>query len=470
MSFNNNGFRKLKDDDMDTVFDHFNENENILNPELVRQPANRPNPTTTTTQQQPQQPESVVSNNSNNNIDRKNYKTDLNTESTIVEEETNFSVMNNKDIPQVDNNKLNIKKQERIYWLDCLRVVACYCIIIVQCSNVLLKPSINYKNFNGKVLIAYCSFLRPFILIFMMISGTLFLNPRKNITLKNIMNKYVPRILKLYIFWTLFYGIIDKYIIKYDNKSISFSKGVLLEIIKNCIIRGGSHLWYLNYTLGAYLTVPIYRSVVRDRSIGWYLVALCCILTQIVPTIHEFCVIVFGIDLQVIRNYIDNLFVYTAGNYLGYFVLGYMISTQNFKKSYIYLAYLIGLIGNVLTVVFRLMACHHYDKNAYNLSRYYNFNLCMGAVGIFVFFKYAVSGWVKSRSEKFIKILTTLSECTRGVYLIHLFIYHVFTKLHFHSQLLYPLVWVPIYSFIVFGVSLGIVYLLRRVPFVKHIL
>jgi surface polysaccharide O-acyltransferase-like enzyme len=473
MGKGNGGFKKLKEDeDMETLFDNINEVESNLNPDLVSnsnvKPASSSTPPPPPPQQQQQQPDMVQNNanEANNNAPNKYQVVDINTESTIVEEESDLPVYN-KNIPQV--NDLKIKKPERLYWVDCLRVFASYLVVFIHCSNVLLKPSIDYKSFNGRVLIAFCAFTRPCVPLFIMISGMLFLNPKKKVTLKMIFNKYIPRIFKCYLFWTLYYGIIDKYIIKYDNKTYIFNKDLIIEMIKVCIIRGCGHLWYLNFTIGVYLMTPIYRPVVRDRTLGWYLVALCCIVAQLVPTIHEFFIIVFGIDFQVIRTYIENLVIYTAGNYLGYYIIGYMVASHEFsKKRYIYLSYFIGLLGNVLSVVFRFISCYHYNKNVHNLSKYYNFNVCMGAYGTFVFFKYAVNGWVRKRGKTFLKIIKLLSDCSMGVYLIHFTMYHIFYKLNFHSQLLNPLYWVPIYSLILYAVCFAMVYVLRKVPFIKE--
>ncbi|ORX42660.1 hypothetical protein BCR36DRAFT_587101 [Piromyces finnis] len=432
-------YKKMKEDDLETEFDNLEVEKEHL--EI-----------------------SIHDNNNDNN----NYKViDSSNESTVVEEE--LPIINVETLKVENFKNKESQKPTRLYWVDCLRVFSSYLVVFIHCCNILLKPKINYKSFNGRILIAFCAFARPCVPLFIMISGMLFLDPKKKMTLEMIFKKYIPRIFKCYLFWTLYYGIFDKYILKYDDKHYTFNKDLIIEIIKVCIIRGGGHLWYLNFTIGIYLTTPLYRPIVKDRTLGWYLVALCCIVAQIVPTVYQFFIIVFGIDLDVFQKYVENLVLYTAGNYLGYYVIGYMVASHEFsKKRYIYLSYLIGLIGSVLSIAFRFISCYHYNKNVHNLSKYYNFNVCMAAYGFFVFFKYAVNDWVSKRGQGFLRILKVFSDYSMGVYLIHLTIYHIFYKLNFHSQMFNPIYWVPIYSSIIYATCFVLVHLLRKIPFIKQ--
>jgi len=366
------------------------------------------------------------------------------------------------------------KKTERIYWLDCLRVFASFLVVFIHCSNMVLKPEIDYKTHNGRVLIIYCALTRPCVPLFIMISGMLFLNPqKKNITVESIFKKYVPRIFKCYVFWTLYYGLFDRYIINYDRTNYVFGWDLIVDTIKTCIISGSGHLWYLNFTIGIYIVTPVYRTVVKDRKMGWYMVALCSIISYLVPTVHEFFNIAFGIDLQVFRTYVKNLVINTAGHYLGYYLMGYMVGSHVFvKRKHIFWSYIVGIAGCLLSVILRFISCYAFDENAHNLSRYYNFNVAMGAYGIFVFFKYSVNRFVKPfmQIKFFRKILSTLADCSFGVYLIHLTVYHIFYCFDFHSQILDPLYWVPIYSVILYSVSFVLVYYLRKDSFMVNVL
>ncbi|ORX43368.1 hypothetical protein BCR36DRAFT_586647 [Piromyces finnis] len=366
------------------------------------------------------------------------------------------------------------KKTERVYWLDCLRVFASFLVVFIHCSNMVLKPDIDYKTHNGRVLIIYCALTRPCVPLFIMISGMLFLNPqKKNITTETIFKKYIPRIFKCYVFWSLYYGIFDRFIINYEKKEFELGWELIIDTIKTCIISGSTHLWYLNFTIGIYIVTPVYRVVVKDRKMGWYMVALCSIISYLVPTIHEFFNIALNIDLQVFRTYVKNLVINTAGHYLGYYLMGYMVGSHVFvKKKHIFYSYIVGITGCLLSVILRFISCYSLDENAHNLSRYYNFNVAMGAYGIFVFFKYSVNRFLKPlmRVKSFRKILSTLSDCSLGVYLIHLTIYHIFYCFNFHSQLFDPLYWVPIYSIILYTISLFLVYYLKKDSFMAKVL
>jgi len=375
-------------------------------------------------------------------------------------------ILNESDNPRRKRDK----KEKRIYWVDCLRVFSSFLVVFIHCNNLALNPDIDYKTHNGRVLIIYCSLTRPCVLLFMMISGMFFLNPKKEITTKMIYTKYISRLLKCYIFWSLYYCIFDRFVINYDKKEYIYNFDLIKDTFFKFIIDEDSHLWYINFSIGAYIVTPIYREITKNRKLGWYTVGLCTFIAHIIVTIHEFFIVAFGINLQIIRTYVKNLIINTAGKYLAYYIFGYMIATHHFTKTkYIYYSYAVGIIGAVLTVIFRFMACYHYDANVHTLSKYYNFNVAMNTFGIFTFFKYSVRRGIKPllKYKKFINSLSKLSECSLGVYLIHMSVYHFFCRINFHSQTFDPLFWSPIYSIILYIVCFCIVYCLRKIPFFK---
>ncbi|ORX86259.1 hypothetical protein BCR32DRAFT_290116 [Anaeromyces robustus] len=404
-----------------------------------------------------------------------NIKRNKNDNNTLM----NMDIIYNEEDPMLNEPKnkkskrkfrAKNKKKKRIYWIDCLRVFSSFLVVFIHCNNLSLKPDIDYKTHNGRVFIIYCSLTRPCVLLFMMISGMFFLNPRKEITTKMIYTKYIPRLLKCYIFWSIYYTIFDRFIINYDQTEYTFNFDLIKDTFNKIIIDEESHLWYIDFTIGAYIVTPIYREVIKNRKIGWYLVGISTFFAHIIPTIHEFFLVAFDIDLQIIRTYIKHLNINTAGKYLAYYIFGYMIATHHFsKKKYIYYSYLVGILGAILSVIFRFMACYYYDANVHFLAKYYSFNVAMNAFGIFMFFKYSVRRSIRPliKLKIFRDTLSKLSECSLGIYLIHMSVYHFLCRINFHSQTFDPLLWSPIYSLILYILCFYIVKYLREIPFFK---
>jgi len=69
-------------------------------------------------------------------------------------------------------------------------------------------------------------------------------------------------------------------------------------------------------------------------------------------------------------------------------------------------------------------------KDNYEMIKMTCFNSVISAVGVFLFFKHTLNGWIKHlmEKEKIRKFILIVSECTFGVYLIHAtvlyYIYH----------------------------------------------
>jgi len=413
--------------------------------------------------------ETILNVNNNDSEVKKNNDNDNILENDEVINENNENEENEPLVKSSVSPKKPTSKK-RLYWVDCLRVFSSFLVVFIHCSNISLKIPIDYKKYNGRVLIVYCCIARPCVPLFLMISGIFFLNPDKKISIKMIYTKYILRILKSIIFWSLYYNIIDYYVVR--NKKFEYSKETIITLMKNIFV-GGGHLWYLYLTIGLYILTPIYRLVVTDRKIAWYATIIYSIVTQFLITLFDFFTIGLNWDVKFLYDTLENLLIYKFGHYLCYYLLGYLVSTQEFtKKRYIYLSYFIGILGSCLSVAFRFISCYHYHKDVHKLSKYHHFNVAMGAYGIFVFFKYTVNHAIEPLMEKewCRKVLSVFSECSFGVYLLHYSIYPLFCRMNFHSQIFDPLYWVPIYSVILYTTTFICVYLLRKINFFKTVM
>ena len=82
-----------------------------------------------------------------------------------------------------------IRKEERNYGIDLLRIIAMYIIVLhVSASKWYDTP---VKDFNWQIYNLYDSLVRWAVPIFVMLSGMFFLNPEKFIPTSNIIKKYI---------------------------------------------------------------------------------------------------------------------------------------------------------------------------------------------------------------------------------------------------------------------------------------
>ena len=97
----------------------------------------------------------------------------------------------------------------RIEYLDYLRVIATMAVVLLHISiqgwgdvDVQSGPWMVYNVWNG--LVRWC------VPVFVMISGALFLNPKKKVSVYRLWTRNIPRILSAFLFWSVIFGVAMK--------------------------------------------------------------------------------------------------------------------------------------------------------------------------------------------------------------------------------------------------------------------
>ncbi len=93
----------------------------------------------------------------------------------------------------------------RILYLDLLRLLATFGVIFLHVFATGFNGPIQHHDWY--VALVGNSLVRWSVPIFVMISGTLFLNPDKEVSLRSILTKRIPRLLIAYVFWYSFWKI-----------------------------------------------------------------------------------------------------------------------------------------------------------------------------------------------------------------------------------------------------------------------
>jgi surface polysaccharide O-acyltransferase-like enzyme len=378
------------------------------------------------------------------------------------------------DTEEKHKKKANVQtssKKERIYWIDALRIFANFLVIFIHCTGVDLKPT-PFKSTNWKIFHFYNNMLKPCVPLFIMISGVLFLDPKRPITVSSLYKKSIPRLVRSYLFWSSYYSVVDEMFINIRNVRYHFSKTLVRDTVKK-IILGGGHLWYVNFCIGLYMMTPIFRELIPNRKVAWYTVILSVIFAQFLPTVCDFFDSFTKYGGGVGRDFLETLRLSAVSSYINYYMLGYLLNTKIFRKKWqIYSFYLVGILGLVLTVSLRFLSCYSMRRDSGAFGNYNSFNVAMETIGIFMFFKYTVDYYLPKflRWRIFKKLLINLSDCTFGIYLIHMTVYHGLYKLEFHPMSFNPIFCGPIYSVIVYLLSYFCIYMLRKIPILRPLI
>lgn len=332
------------------------------------------------------------------------------------------------------------KKQvinKNYFWIDLLKMVAAFSVIILHVSVPLTIDVSNTDIF--QVGVFYNSFVRFSVPIFVMVSGVLLLSKHQDLGL--FLKKRFSRIIYPFLFWSIIYLLIK---INY-NLPI---KEVLLYSISQ--FRSGTeyHLWYIYMLIGLYLFIPILSkwSINASKKEMMYFLSI--------------WVFILLLDLPgFVKLFTRVDFRYFSG-YIGYLVLGTFLH-RYIKPNSRGLSMLLFFVGTLVT----FLATYFLSINSHTFnSQYFNFlsiNVAIVATGIFLLCKDLVvqKGIVE-------KTITTISKYSYGIYLSHVFILIVFGWIGFSASLFNLWIGVPLVSVCCLALSFLLTFLLSKIPVV----
>lgn len=299
------------------------------------------------------------------------------------------------------NDKLNSDNHfTRQYWMDLARIFACFCVILVHVSNASTKS----QGIIGVI----CHSAVP---IFVMISGTNFLNPKREITITKMWKKYILPLFITFLCWSFLYAIYNSVLYCSDN---------YFEFIKNVIINtvnGHYHLWYIWMTIAMYAITVFIKKITdncSNRELFYLLILSYVYLTmKYFVQFHPFDVFNSAV--------IDIRLTFVSGFFI-YFVGGLFLSRIDYDKRISWFMLIFGLIcffANVIIVVFEIKCIEGGDVFGY----FSPFIIGM-SFSIYWFF----SRFTPAFANKHNKIILKISKLTLPIYMAHVFAIELFKK------------------------------------------
>lgn len=338
----------------------------------------------------------------------------------------------------------------RTSWIELSRIIGAFAIIMfhVSLSYVVLKCYFGTDTFIYANM--WYTLMRFGVGSFVMLSGALFLNPDKNVTIKNIITKYVYRLLVVYVFWYFIYKL--------------FYNGIGHKDLWHDFIEfePADHLWFIPMLAGLYLFTPIIKKVADDKKIVGYWIVLCLLFCYI-PKLFELAPGLYN-KYQSARSFVM-VTDYTAG-YLAYYLTGHYIYYYGVKDKTKRLLYVAGCCSAIYGMVFSYVYAqrnHGFNKLT---TQNQSLNTFLFVTAVFLFF-INVLGRVNfsERSKKWIGVG---GGCTLGIYAIHPMFIMLFKKSGVLKELSgQALFTIPLVSLLIFVLSFGVIVIMKRIPVVK---
>ena len=337
--------------------------------------------------------------------------------------------------------------------VDILRILASFMVILIHVAAGEWYTT-DVASGEWAAMNFYDSAARSGVPIFFMISGMLFLSRDKCDAISKLLKNNILKLVVVYIVWATMYAIDTVGI-----HSLLASRKAWVELIKS-IIAGKYQLWFLPAMIGAYLLIPILFSL-KEYKKGKY----------IFYTLVLF--FVFGILFSTVRSAFPNqklLIVvidkvkYELVGYSGYFLLGYYLFKKNIpkmKKPIIMAVF--GVIVTVSTVIGRRVSMSAGEPKT-TLYGYMTLPIFLEAILLFLLF----IKWDIQVSAKTSKMISLISKCTLGIFLVHPFVIEHLDQWFGFSVLSFT-AWfsVPIICVLVFVISTLVVMGLLKIPVVN---
>lgn len=340
-------------------------------------------------------------------------------------------------------------------YLDALRVLACVFIIVLHLSAQKFDK-VEIGSFEWNVFNVYDSISRWAVPVFIMISGALFLDPKREIRTADLFRKYILRIVFAFVFWSGLYSVVD------------YLRGTRLRDVAGSFVTGHTHLWFLYMIAGLYLIVPLLRKLTESEKTTRYFLILWFLISVVYPTCRN---IVYPFAPRIVPWFdqaINISHLEFISGFSGYFVLGYVLSTKELSKKIRITSYVLGTAGFAATVALTYV---YSKRNGVRCDYFYETlsvnSFCM-ASGIFVFAKYHMP---ELKNGVVRKCLLLLSECTFGIYLSHLLVMELLkTEIGLHTLKINPIISVPGLTGVIFIICFVISFVLNRIPVIKKYL
>ncbi len=331
---------------------------------------------------------------------------------------------------------------ERQWGLDVLRIISMAAVVVIHTASQYWYTSdvhlIQWNTMNF-----YDSAARWAVPVFVMISGTLFLNPKKDYPIKKMYAKYILRIALIIVFWGLFYsawGIVAR------------GGSASLKQFLRAWLFGHYHMWFLFMLLGLYIVTPILRCIAKNEIVTKYFLILGFILNIVVPSAASL------VQSSTVGDFFNMMEFRIPIGYSFYFVLGYWLNRRTFDRKTRFMAVILGIVGVLLVAGLTAAASMGAKKPIGTFYGYFQFPVMMESVAVFILLKD-----INVERAKLQKVVGILSGASLGIYLLHPFILETLQKVGVDSMMFAPVLAIPVVVLCVVVISFTITILLRKI-------
>lgn len=355
------------------------------------------------------------------------------------------------------NSEMTLQNNSRQAVPDILKCLCCVFVIIIHTASQSMS-GLYINSFNWFSATFWGSLCRPAVPVFLMVTGALLLDPKKELSIWRIYTHYFLRILLCLLVWAFIYELyfIAGYWILYRQ----FDPMWFLDAVKSTLsFDHHFHLYYLQLLLIFYICLPVLRLLVAhaERRLLRYALGIWFVLGILLPTLAKFPP--FSSITGIPGEYPMSM-TYSA---LGYGLMGWYLKTADIKRQD-FRRYLLIFLGGFV-IVYGMTILLSFRQSSLNQDFLDGFSpgVALMAIGLYG----GVTALYGDRDVSTMPKVLWFSKASFCIYLVHhFFVMLLLTYLYFAYKY-FCLVVIPLQAAVVLGLSLVAYLILKRIPWVK---
>ena len=348
--------------------------------------------------------------------------------------------------------------------VDIIRTIAIVAVILLHATADLTVPQMNqFEIVRWLTNDVYQSIGRIGIPLFVMLSGALLLQPGKNDSLVTFFKKRWARIGLPWIFWGIAFFAWD-FLIEHRPLTLnSVYQGILAGPYYN--------FWYLYMLLGIYLLTPVLRILlpklervaIKHYAMVWFLCAAVLPFAGALTTYSLFA------NVLTISAWIG----YLLFGLSGYFIIGTFLTNMRVRRSFLSILLALGLSLTAISI-YIIESPIGGNREVFAFTVYFGPATILVAVALFLLLNTIKIPTQTASPSKGGKLISAISQNTLPLSLFHVMVLESLQRGYFgfaiNGNTINTIVGVPLITTITLFVSLGIILLLKKIPFMKRLI
>lgn len=339
-----------------------------------------------------------------------------------------------------------MSKQNTIQWANSLRAAATLAVIVLHVSVSAEDDFSSISLHNWLSANIYDTAVRWCVPVFVMLTGTFALNNYPG-NLKIFLLKAFHRIVLPLLFWSVVY------LLYYHGNDLfrhAMSIHEKVSLLATKLATGTAvHLWFVYMIISMYFLIPVLNRWVQhnNKTEQFFFISLWVLFLFAQPLWDKY-------DISFDNSYFSG--------FIGYLILGNFLYKENRRVNNVLLM-LVFVAALVYTCImtYGLTASSHEMNEAYMDN--FKPNIAIMCICIYLLFKNSPVNFPLLLRG----VVNKVSAYSYGIYLVHILVLDLFFNYGFTYSIMPAVFSIPIISLSCLLVSYLVIYILRKVPYLR---